>query len=75
MRPEGGRKDGEGEFDNWWPRYVGPALSLLPFCVGAFPLYRDYASFGKSTDWVCLGLGYIQLGNSVSSATVPNMCS
>ncbi|KAJ8626808.1 hypothetical protein MRB53_020115 [Persea americana] len=33
----------------------------------AFPQYRDCASFGESTGWLCLGLGYLQL---VSSATV-----
>ena len=29
------------------------------FLCGAFPQYRDYANFGKSTDWVCFGLGHV----------------
>ena len=54
----------------------GPAREKYNnYFVGAFPQYQDYASFGKSTGWVCLALGYMQLGNSVSSTTVPVMCS
>ncbi|KAJ8624357.1 hypothetical protein MRB53_032887 [Persea americana] len=33
----------------------------------SFLQHRDFVGFGESTDWLCLGLGYLQL---VSSATV-----